>query len=217
MNLQQARFNMVEQQIRTWEVLDHVVLELLEQAPRHEYVPATYRNLAYADIAVPLGDGEVMMPPRVEARLLQSLAVGADDRALEIGTGSGFLTSLLGSLAREVISVEISDTLADVGEQNLRQHGVANVRLERGDGVRGWEQHAPYEVIAVTGSVPVLETHFQNQLAIGGRLFVIVGEAPAMEALLIRRIGEDQWATESLFETVIPKLKGAKEPERFVL
>ncbi len=217
MNLQQARFNMVEQQIRTWEVLDHVVLELLEQAPRHEYVPATYRNLAYADIAVPLGDGEVMMPPRVEARLLQALAVGADDRALEIGTGSGFLTALLGSLAREVISVEISDTLADVGEQNLRQHGVANVRLERGDGVRGWEQHAPYEVIAVTGSVPVLETHFQNQLAIGGRLFVIVGEAPAMEALLIRRIGEDQWATESLFETVIPKLKGAKEPERFVL
>ncbi len=217
MNLQQARFNMVEQQIRTWEVLDHVVLELLEQAPRHEYVPATYRNLAYADIAVPLGDGEVMMPPRVEARLLQSLAVGADDRALEIGTGSGFLTALLGSLAREVISVEISDTLADVGEQNLRQHGVANVRLERGDGVRGWEQHAPYEVIAVTGSVPVLEPHFQNQLAIGGRLFVIVGEAPAMEALLIRRIGEDQWATESLFETVIPKLKGAKEPERFVL
>ena len=208
---------MVEQQIRTWEVLDHVVLDLLEQAPRHEYVPAAYRNLAYADIAVPLGDGEVMMPPRVEARLLQSLAVGADDRALEIGTGSGFLTSLLARLAREVISVEISDTLADMGGRNLEQHGVANVRLERGDGVRGWKQHAPYEVIAVTGSVPVLEPYFQNQLAIGGRLFVIVGEAPAMEALLIRRSGEDQWATESLFETVVPKLKGAKEPERFVL
>ena len=120
MNLQQARFNMVEQQIRTWEVLDHVVLELLEQAPRHEYVPATYRNLAYADIAVPLGDGEVMMPPRVEARLLQSRAVAGDDRALEIGTGSGFLTSLLASLAREVISVEISDTLADIGKRNLK-------------------------------------------------------------------------------------------------
>ncbi len=217
MNLQQARFNMVEQQIRTWEVLDHVVLELLEQAPRHEYAPAAYRNLAYADIAVPLGDGEVMMPPRVEARLLQSLAISADDKALEIGTGSGFLTSLLASLAREVISIEISDTLARMGERNLKEHGVGNVRLERGDGVRGWQQHAPYEVIAVTGSVPVLEPHFQNQLAIGGRLFVIVGEAPAMEALLIRRIGEDQWATESLFETVIPKLKGAKEPERFVL
>ena len=208
---------MVEQQIRTWEVLDHVVLELLEHAPRHEYVPAAYHNLAYADIAVPLGDGEVMMPPRVEARLLQSLAVGADDRALEIGTGSGFLTSLLATLAREVISVEISDTLAGMGEHNLKQHGVANVRLERGDGVRGWQQQAPYEVIAVTGSVPILEPHFQNQLTIGGRLFVIVGEAPAMEALLIRRIGEDQWATESLFETVIPKLKGAKEPESFVL
>ncbi len=217
MNLQQARFNMVEQQIRTWEVLDHVVLDLLEQAPRHEYVPDAYRNLAYADIAVPLADGEVMMPPRVEARLLQSLSIRAEDRALEIGTGSGFLTSLLASLAREVISVEISDTLAHMGARNLQQHGIANVRLERGDGVHGWEQHAPYDVIAVTGSVPVLEKHFQKQLALGGRLFVIVGEAPAMEALLIRRSGKDQWATESLFETVVPKLKGAKEPERFVL
>ncbi|HSS65342.1 MAG TPA: protein-L-isoaspartate O-methyltransferase [Gammaproteobacteria bacterium] len=217
MNLQQARFNMVEQQIRTWEVLDHVVLDLLEQAPRHEYVPPAYRNLAYADIAVPLGDGEVMMPPRVEARLLQSLCIGAGDRALEIGTGSGFLTSLLASLAREVISLEISDTLAEMGARNLSEHGIANVLLERGDGVHGWEKHAPYDVIAVTGSVPILERHFQQQLAVGGRLFVIVGEAPAMEALLIRRSGEDQWFAESLFETVIPKLKGAKEPERFVL
>ncbi len=216
MNLQQARFNMVEQQIRTWEVLDHVVLDLLEQAPRHEYVPQPFRNLAYADIAVPLDDGEVMMPPRVEARLLQSLGIAADDRALEIGTGSGFLTSLLASLAREVISVEISDTLADMGARNLDEHGIANVLLERGDGVHGWEKHAPYDVIAVTGSVPILERHLQQQLNIGGRLFVIVGEAPAMEALLIRRSGEDQWATESLFETVIPKLKGAKELERFV-
>lgn len=217
MNLQQARFNMVEQQIRTWEVLDHVVLDLLEQAPRHEYVPKAYRNLAYADIAIPLDDGEVMMPPRVEARLLQSLGIGAGDRALEIGTGSGFLTSLLASLAREVISVEISDTLADMGARNLHDHGAANVALERGDGVHGWEKDAPYDVIAVTGSVPILELHFQRQLSIGGRLFVIVGEAPAMEALLIRRTGEDQWSTESLFETVIPKLKGAKEPDRFVL
>ena len=217
MNIQQARFNMVEQQIRTWEVLDHVVLDLLEQAPRHEYVPPAYRNLAYADISVPLDDGEQMMPPRVEARLLQSLDIGAGDKALEIGTGSGFLTSLLASLAREVISVEISDTLADLGARNLSEHGVANVTLERGDGVHGWQKHAPYDVIAVTGSVPILEHDFQQQLSVGGRLFVIVGEAPAMEALLIRRIGDDQWSTESLFETVIPKLRGAREPERFVL
>ncbi len=208
---------MVEQQIRTWEVLDHTVLELLEQAPRHEYVPEAYRNLAYADIAVPLGEGEVMMPPRVEARLLQALGIGTDDRALEIGTGSGFLTSLMASLAREVISVEISDTLADAGARNLKNHAVANVSLERGDAVHGWEKHAPYDVIAVTGSVPILEPHFRQQLAVGGRLFVIVGEAPAMEALLIRRSGQDQWSTESLFETVVPKLRGAKEPDRFVL
>lgn len=216
MNLQQARFNMVEQQIRTWEVLDHAVLDLLEQAPRHEYVPHAYRNLAYADIAIPLDDGETMMPPRVEARLLQALAIGSEDRVLEIGTGSGFLTSLLASLAREVISVEISDTLADQGARNLESHGVSNITLERGDAVRGWEKHAPYDVIAVTGSVPILEPYFQQQLSVGGRLFVVVGEAPAMEALLIRRSGEDQWLAESLFETVIPKLRGAKEPVRFV-
>ncbi|MDH3411527.1 MAG: protein-L-isoaspartate O-methyltransferase [Gammaproteobacteria bacterium] len=217
MNLQQARFNMVEQQIRTWEVLDHMVLDLLEQAPRHEYVPEAYRNLAYADIAVPLGNGEVMMPPRVEARLLQSLNIGAEDKALEVGTGSGFLTSLLASLAREVVSVEISDILADQGRRNLEAHGVTDVILEHGDAVRGWGTHAPYDVIAVTGSVPILEPFFQQQLSIGGRLFIIVGEAPAMEALLIRRTGEDQWFTESLFETVIPNLRGAREPDRFVL
>ncbi len=217
MNIQQARFNMVEQQIRTWDVLDHVVLDLLEQAPRHEYVPPAFRNLAYADIAVPLDDGEVMMPPRVEARLLQSLSISSDDKALEIGTGSGFLTSLIASLAGEVISVEISDTLATMGARNLSQHGVTNVVLERGDGVHGWQQHAPYDVIAVTGSVPILEQHLHQQLSVGGRLFVIVGEAPAMEALLIRRSGQDQWSTESLFETVVPKLRGAREPERFVL
>ncbi len=217
MNLQQARFNMVEQQIRTWEVLDHRVLDLLERAPRHEYVPEAYRNLAYADIAVPLGHGEVMMPPRVEARLLQSLSIGAEDKALEVGTGSGFLTSLLANLAREVVSVEISDILADQGRRNLEAHAVTDVILEHGDAVRGWGTHAPYDVIAVTGSVPILEPYFQQQLSIGGRLFVIVGEAPAMEALLIRRTGEDQWLTESLFETVIPKLKGSREPDRFVL
>lgn len=217
MNLQQARFNMVEQQIRTWEVLDQRVLDLLERAPRDEYVPEGFEKLAYADIAIPLGDGEVMLPPRVEARLLQALGVSGDERALEIGTGSGYLTSLLANLCDHVVSVEISESLATTGERNLHRHGVTNVTLERGDAVHGWDAHAPYDLIAVTGSVPILEPHFQRQLAIGGRLFVIVGEAPAMEALLIQRIGDDQWSSESLFETVIPKLKGAREPDRFVL
>lgn len=216
MNLQQARSNMVEQQIRTWDVLDGVVLAMMEQSPRDEYVPDGYRKLAYADIAVPLGEDQVMMPPRVEARLLQALQIHREDSILEIGTGSGYLTSLLAQLGRRVLSVEISEVLANLGSNNLRRHGVANVQLERGDGVRGWTQGGPYDAIAVTGSVPILEDHFQNQLTVGGRLFVIVGEAPAMEALLIKRTAENQWSTESLFETVIPTLQGAPQPERFV-
>jgi protein-L-isoaspartate(D-aspartate) O-methyltransferase len=217
MNLQQARFNMVEQQIRPWEVLDSVVLDLLEGSPRDEYVPQSYAKLAYADIAVPLDDGQVMMPPRVEARLLQSLSLEPADKALEVGTGSGYLTSLLASLCEHVVSVEISQTLAAQAAQKLKAHGYSNVTLERGDAVRGWKQKAPYDAIAVTGSTPIFEYEFQAQLNVGGRLFIIVGEAPAMEALLIRRTGESQWITESLFETVIPALEGAPQPDRFVL
>ncbi|MDX1513672.1 MAG: protein-L-isoaspartate O-methyltransferase [Gammaproteobacteria bacterium] len=217
MNLQQARFNMVEQQIRPWEVLDAAVLDLMENWPRDEYVPEDYRKLAYADIAIPLGDGEVMMPPKVEARLLQSLQISGDDEILEIGTGSGYLSSLLAQLGGSVVSVELSPRLAELGKTNLARHGIGNVSLETGDAARGWERHAPYDVIAVTGSVPVLEHHFQEQLKAGGRLFVIVGEAPAMEALLISRTADDQWVRESLFETVIPPLHGVPRPERFVL
>ena len=217
MNLQQARFNMVEQQIRPWEVLDPVVLDLLERSPRDEYVPQSYAKLAYADIAIPLDEGQVMLPPRVEARLLQSLGPQPADKVLEVGTGSGYLTSLLASLCEHVVSVEISQTLAAQGAQNLEAHGVSNITLERGDAVRGWKQKAPYDVIAVTGSMPILEHDFQDQLQVGGRLFIIVGDAPAMEALLIRRSGNDQWTTESLFETVVPALEGAPQPERFVL
>jgi protein-L-isoaspartate(D-aspartate) O-methyltransferase len=208
---------MVEQQIRPWEVLDPVVLDLLDRSPRDEYVPQSYARLAYADIAVPLDDGQAMMPPRVEARLLQCLSLKPADKALEVGTGSGYLTSLLASLCEHVVSVEISQTLAAQGAQHLEAHGFSNVTLERGDAVRGWKQKAPYDIIAVTGSTPILEDEFQNQLKVGGRLFIIVGDAPAMEALLIRRTGENQWITESLFETVVAALEGAPEPERFVL
>lgn len=217
MNLQQARFNMVEQQIRTWEVLDSVVLDLMERSPRDEYVPEEYKKLAYADIAIPIGDGQVMMPPRIEARLLQSLEINSGDEILEIGTGTGFLASLLAQLGGRVISVDISSRLAKLGADNLKRHGIGNVSVETGDAVNGWAKDAPYDVIAVTGSVPVFDGQFQKQLKVGGRLFVIVGEAPAMEALLIERTAEDQWSRESLFETVIPALLGARQPERFVL
>jgi protein-L-isoaspartate(D-aspartate) O-methyltransferase len=206
---------MVEQQVRTWEVLDQVVLDLMETAPRDEFVPDEFRSLAYADISIPIGHGECMMPPRVEARLLQALRLDAADRVLEIGTGSGFLTYLLAALAGHVVSVEIHDDLLEAARDRLQTHSVHNVTLEAADGMGGRPRGAPYDAIAVTGSVPLLEDHFQRQLAIGGRLFVVVGQAPAMEALLIRRIGEEQWTTESLFETVLAPLKGAPRPSRF--
>ena len=217
MNFQRARFNMVEQQIRPWDVLDQHVLDIIRSAPREDYVPEAFRNLAYADISVPLEEGEVMMPPREEARLLQALQLKPDDQVLEVGTGSGYLTALLAQLAGQVVSVEISALLAARARKALEAHGIKNAAVEVGDAVRGWKSAAPYDAIAVTGSLPLMEEQFQQQLKLGGRLFVIVGQAPAMEALLITRMGQDKWASESLFETVVPPLRGAREPNRFVL
>ena len=217
MNLEHARFNMVEQQIRPWEVLDRAVLDLMERAPREAFVPEQYRRLAYADTTVPIGDGEVMLPPRVEARLLQALAIGPDERVLEIGTGSGFLTWLLAQRAAHVTSIERKAALADRARANLATHGAGNTTVETGDGRRGREQGAPYDVIAVGGSVPVLEPAFEEQLAVGGRLFVVTGTAPAMEALLVLRTGEREWIRQSLFETVLPPLAGFETPKRFAL
>ena len=217
MNLEHARFNMVEQQIRPWEVLDRAVLDLMERAPREEFVPEQYRRLAYADTTVPIGDGEVMLPPRVEGRLLQALAVGPDERVLEIGTGSGFLTWLLAQCAAHVTSIERKAALADRARANLAAHGAGNATVETGDGRRGWKQEAPYDVIAVGGSVPVIEPAFEEQLTIGGRLFVVTGTAPAMEALLVLRTGDREWIRQSLFETVLPPLAGIEARKRFAL
>ena len=217
MNLEHARFNMVEQQIRPWEVLDRAVLDLMERAPREAFVPDQYRRLAYADTTVPIGDGEVMLPPRVEGRLLQALAIGPDERVLEIGTGSGFLTWLLAQCAAHVTSIERKAALADRARANLAAHGAGNATVETGDGRRGWEQEAPYDVIAVGGSVPVREPAFEEQLVIGGRLFVVTGTAPAMEALLVLRTGDREWIRQSLFETVLPPLAGIEAPKRFAL
>ncbi len=217
MNIEQARFNMVEQQIRPWEVLDQEVLRLMVQAPREAFVPEAYRSLAYADTMIPLGHGEVMMPPRIEARMLQALQVESSDRVLEIGTGHGYLTHLLAALAGHVVSVEIRENFHQCAVQNLEAQSTYNVTLENADGVSGRPVGAPYDAIAVTGSLHQTDETLKRQLSIGGRMFAIVGEAPAMQAQLIWRTGENQWRTESLFETVIPALTGAPHQPHFVL
>ncbi|MGK0173577.1 MAG: protein-L-isoaspartate(D-aspartate) O-methyltransferase [Gammaproteobacteria bacterium] len=217
MDFDKARFNMVEQQIRTWEVLDQRVLDLILATPREEFVPQSYRTLAFADTQLPLDDSQFMMPPREEARLIQMLALSGHEHVLEIGTGSGYLTALLARAVRRVTSVEISEQLHNQASEKLKSAGISNVTLINDDGVNGWAKDAPYDAIAITGSVPVLETNFQHQLKPGGRLFVVVGNAPAMEALLITRVGADEWARESHFETVLPALLGAPQRDAFVI
>jgi protein-L-isoaspartate(D-aspartate) O-methyltransferase len=216
MNLEQARHNMIEQQIRTWEVLDQRVLDALEAVPRDAFVPTPYRWLAYADTELPIGEGERMMAPRLEARMVQSLRLRPLDRVLEIGTGSGYVTALLARLAAHVYSVERAEPLAERARVRLATHGVENVTLRVADGSAGWPEHAPYDAIAVTGSLPVLGDALPRQLVVGGRLFVIVGEPPVMEALLITRVREQDWARESLFDTEIAPLRGLPARERFV-
>ncbi|MDX1252377.1 MAG: protein-L-isoaspartate O-methyltransferase [Gammaproteobacteria bacterium] len=214
MNVEQARFNMVEQQIRTWEVLDPRILDLIGSMPREEFVPAQYRDLAFADIMIPLGHGQVMMEPKVEARLLQALAIESSDTVLEVGTGSGYFTALLARLGKHVHSVDIFPDFTENARRALAQHGINNVTLETGDAAKGWNKHAPYDVIAITGSLPALPETFLHSLKPGGRLVAVVGEAPVMEAVLVTRAGEGaQWARESLFETNIPLLLNTARPQ----
>lgn len=217
MDIERARFNMVEQQIRPWEVLDTDVLRLFERRPRDTFVPEEYRMLAYADMRIPLEDGQQMMLPREEARLLQALQLEARDAVLEVGTGTGYLTALLADLARHVTSVEILPEFSERAGRTLASLGIYNVSLEVGDARLGWPSSAPYEAIALTGSIPVLHPEILEQLEVGGRLFAIVGQAPAMEARLVTRTSSQQWDTESLFETVVPPLEGAHAPRRFTL
>lgn len=216
MNMEQARFNMIEQQIRTWEVLDPAVLDLLGRVPREDFVPAKYRKLAFADLAIPLGHEQVMMAPKVEGRVLQALGIQPEDSVLEVGTGSGYLTALLASLAQHVYSVDIYPEFKAPTQQKLAARGLSNVTVETGDAAPGWTQHGPYDVIVITGSFPLYPEHYQRSLRINGRMFVIVGQAPAMEALLITRMGEADWMRESLFETDIPALINAPLPQPFV-
>jgi protein-L-isoaspartate(D-aspartate) O-methyltransferase len=215
MNFEQARFNMIEQQIRPWDVLDQKVLDLISRIHREDFIPVEYRQLALADVQLPLLHKQCTMTPKLEARLLQALDIHKDDKVLEIGTGCAYLTALLSASAGHVISVDIYPEFTELAAEKLAKYNCQNVTLETGDAIRGWSKHGPYDVIVVTGSVPVLESCFQEQLNEAGRLFVIVGTSPVMEAMLITRINTQEWNREILFETDLPALIGAPAPERF--
>ena len=215
MNIEQARFNMIEQQIRPWEVLDPVVLDLLFVVKREDFVPAAYRNLAFADMEIPIGSGQVMLAPRVEARLLQELGIKKTDKVLEIGTGSGYMAALLAARAEHVVSVEARPEIAEFARQNLERAGVANVSVEVGNGANGWPARGPYDVIVVSGSLPALPDALLKQLRLGGRLAAIVGTAPVMEAQLVTCSAEGVYNTVNLFETVVPALDGAEAKPGF--
>jgi protein-L-isoaspartate(D-aspartate) O-methyltransferase len=215
MNYEQARFNMIEQQIRTWEVLDQRILNLLADVHREDFIADVYKKLALADVNIPLLHEQVTMPPKLEARLLQSLDISKEDRILEIGTGCAYLTALLAKLGKDVTSIDIFPEFTQQAGAKLAAHNINNVSLITADAINGWSVTAPYDVIVVTGSVPLENKSFQQQLSIGGRLFIIVGESPVMEALLVTRVSDNGWSRESLFETDIPALIGAVQPARF--
>ncbi len=215
MNFEQARTNMVEQQIRTWEVLDQAVLDLLYVVPREDFVPPSYRTLAFVDMEIPIGEGEKMMAPKMEARIVQELAARKSERVLEVGTGSGYLTALLAHRAAHVHSVEIRPALAAFGRANLERHGADNVTLETGDAARGWPTRAPYDVIVLTGSTPVLPKCLLEQLSPLGRLFAVVGEEPVMVARLVTCSAPGAFRSVELFDTLLAPLANAEQPPRF--
>lgn len=215
MNIEQARFNMIEQQIRPWEVLDPQVLDLLFVVKREDFVPAAYRNLAFADMEIPIGSDQVMLAPRVEAKLLQELGIKKTDKVLEIGTGSGYMAALLAARAEHVVTVESRPALAESARQNLERAGVANVTVEVADGAQGWSQSGPYDAIVVSGSLPTLPAALLKQLRVGGRLAVTVGLAPVMQAQLITCTADGIYNTVNLFETVIPAIDGTTPESGF--
>jgi protein-L-isoaspartate(D-aspartate) O-methyltransferase len=217
MNIEEARFNMIEQQIRPWDVLDDQVLNVIASTPREHFVPEAYRALAFSDISIPLDHGEVMMPPKLEGKVLQSLTLQQADHILEIGTGSGYLTACLANLGGSVLSIDIHDDFIQQARARLTEHDIDNARLVQGDAAAGWETDETFDAIAVTGSLPVLHRGFHGLLKPGGQLFVIVGRPPIMQALLITRTGEQEWTEESLFETSIPALVNAQAPSAFSL
>jgi protein-L-isoaspartate(D-aspartate) O-methyltransferase len=219
MNIEQARFNMIEQQIRTWDVLDTEILDLLQVVRREAFVPDAYRSLAFVDTDIPLPGGENMLPPKFEARMLQEAAPRKHETVLEIGAGSGYMAALLAHRALHVTTVEISPELKAMAERNLADYGVDNVEVVLGNGANGWEGSgqfaAPYDVIIISGSLPVLPDAFLRQLKVGGRLLCVIGEPPVMQAQLVTRTSEAGFNTRNMFETSVTPLRQAAQPSHF--
>lgn len=207
-----ARFNMIEQQIRTWEVLDPKVLDLLNVIPREDFVPDAYKGLAFADLEIPLGNGQSMLSPKVEGRILQALAIEAHESVLEIGTGAGYLTALMAAQAKQVISIEVDQKIAAQAKSILSQ--IHNIHTAVGNAANGWGEEK-YDVIVFTGGLEIFPDAAKKQLNIGGRLFAVIGEAPAMQAMLIKRIDEISFKTDVLFETCLPYLLHCPTAEKF--
>lgn len=214
-NMREARFNMIEQQIRTWEVLDPVVLALLDEVPREHFVSDAQAGLAFADIELPIGYGETMLSPKLEGRILQAVSIKKTDKVLVVGTGSGYLTALLAKLAAHVHSIEINPALSEVAKTRIQQERIHNVSLHIGDGANGLASEAPYDVIVFTGALQLRPVAAEKMLAIGGRLFVVTGESPIMQANLTQRISEDAFRHETLFETCLPPLINAPQAAKF--
>ncbi len=219
MNIEQARFNMIEQQIRTWDVLDQDVLNLLMVVKREAFVPAAYQSLAFMDTEIPLPCGQNMLTPKLEARMLQEAEVKKHENVLEIGAGSGYMAALLAHKARHVTTVDIEPELQALAQKNLAAYGVHNVKVELGDGARGWagsgNDGAPYDVIVISGSLPVLPEAFLQQIKIGGRILAIVGDAPVMTAQIVTRVSDIAYNTVKLFETTVKPLLNAVTPSHF--
>ena len=221
MSFDRARFNMIEQQIRPWEVLDPAVLELLDRVPRDRFVPAAHQALAYVDMELPLGDGpdQIMLAPRVQARLVQDLMIQPTDKVLEIGTGSGYTTALLASLAQRVVSLEIDGAIASAARTRLQQAGITNAEVRQADatanGFAACAAEAPWNAILVSGSVAEVPAGLLALLAPGGRLITIVGHEPVMRATLVTRADDAQYATSQPWDTVAPRLRHFAEPSRF--
>ena len=207
MDFEKARFNMVEQQVRPWDVLDSRVLAVISEIPREQFTPDEYKNLAYVDTRIPLGQYEDhacnMAKPIIEGRILQEMDVSEDDLILEIGTGSGYLTACLAKLGRHVDSVDINEDMTAMAEKNLNALGINNVNLRSGDASKGWQQKTSYDVIVISAAMKTIPSSYKKLLKPGGRLFVVTGDEPVMTAHRITRTGKNEWTDELLFETTI--------------
>ena len=215
LNKKEARFNMIEQQIRTWEVLDPKVLALFDIIPRENFVAESQKGLAFADVELPIGNGQTMLSPKLEGRILQALDIQSTDKVLVVGTGSGYLTALIATLADHVDAIEIHPELSDLAQGRLKKQQIHNVTLHVADASNGYAKTAPYDVIVFTGALPLRPIAAEKMLKIGGRLFAVTGELPIMQASLTHCVGEEAFRHETLFETCLPYLEHAPQTSHF--